>query len=99
MENKVPGVQTCSGNRRVGRKLGPGTAVDYQIDAKKNLVENIVSKKSYVEKTFSRCFQKIFWENSSKDFHLKYFPKIRTSLLENFHLLRISLLEFSQNIF
>ena len=40
MENKVPGVQTCSGNRRVGRKLGPGTAVDYQIDAKK-MVENM----------------------------------------------------------
>ena len=39
MENKVPGVQTCSGNRRVGRKLGPGTAVDYQIDAKKDFIE------------------------------------------------------------
>ena len=72
MESKVPGVQTCSGNRRVGRKLGPGTAVDSQIDAKKKFGRKyFFSKKSYVENTFSRCFQKIFWENSSKDFHLK----------------------------
>ena len=71
MEYLVPPLQTCSGNRRAGRKLCPGTAVDSQIDAKKDLDQKYCFKKSYIEKTFFGSIFFDFFISFVKDFPAK----------------------------
>ena len=53
MENLVPPLQTCSGNRRAGRKFGSGTAAELRFDAKKDL------NKKY-RKTKKLCRKNVF---------------------------------------
>ena len=52
-------------------EIRPGTVVSSNFDAKKNHQKILKNKKVKSKTLFRNVFKKYFWENSSKDFHLK----------------------------